>query len=110
MKNTITLEFRDAEDLKYFTKYMVMAKEQGGTITGLYAGLMCSALKRSTPIDSTAPDLLEACKAICLAVSDCLPISGNGPVDVLYYKSQLLAIDQAASVCSEAISKAEGNA
>ncbi len=55
-----------------------------------------------------ADDLLEACKLICKAVSDCLPPSGEGELDPLYYKSKLLAIDAAAANCSVAILKAEG--
>jgi predicted ATP-grasp superfamily ATP-dependent carboligase len=47
VKPMITIQFQDADDLKQFQRYMRMAKAQAGTVTGLYAGLLCSALKRA---------------------------------------------------------------
>lgn len=45
--NTLTVRFSDAEDLEHFAKYVGKAKQQDGTVGGLWAGLLCSALKRS---------------------------------------------------------------
>lgn len=58
---TITLQFADSDDLKAFEKYIGMAKAQEGTVTGLYCGLMCSALKRSKIIPNNSA-LAEAAK------------------------------------------------
>lgn len=66
---------------------------------------MANVIDRETGL----PELIAACKAACEAASDCLPISGESPrVDVLYYKTKLMAIDAAAAKCSTAILKAEG--
>jgi hypothetical protein len=52
--------------------------------------------------------LLAACKAACAAAADCLPPTGERPLDPLYYKAKLMAIDAAAAQCSAAIAKAGG--
>lgn len=57
---------------------------------------------------AAAPELLAACEAACRVAADCLPPSGEGELDPLYYKAKLLAIDEAASKCSAAILKAKG--
>ncbi len=51
MKNTITLQFSDDDDFRYFQKYLGLCKKEQGTVSGLYAGLGCSALRRSKTID-----------------------------------------------------------
>lgn len=42
-----TIVFADADDFAFFNRYVKMAREQQGTVGGLYAGLLCSALKRA---------------------------------------------------------------
>jgi len=44
---TIAIQFKDLDDFKYFMKYVELAKAQSGTVSGLYCGLMCSALRRA---------------------------------------------------------------
>lgn len=44
---SVRIDFADADDLRYFTGYAAKAQMQDGTVSGLYAGLMCSALKRA---------------------------------------------------------------
>ena len=46
--NTITIQFADADDLKWFKTYIEKARASEGTVGGLYTGLLCSALKRAT--------------------------------------------------------------
>jgi len=46
--NTVTIQFADAIDARNFLNYCAKAKAQEGTVGSLYAGLMCSALKRAT--------------------------------------------------------------
>lgn len=47
--------------------------------------------------------LREACEAACRAAADCLPPSGEGELDAMYYKAKLQAIDEAAAKCSAAL-------
>ena len=44
---TLTLQFQDAEDLRWFAAYCQQAKKQQGTVTGLASHLACSAIKRA---------------------------------------------------------------
>lgn len=44
---SILITFQSDEDAKYFLDYKSKADKQDGTVTGLYAGLMCSALRRA---------------------------------------------------------------
>ncbi len=46
----VKIQFYDEYDKEAFLKYWSMAKEKEGTVTGLYCGIMCSALKRSALI------------------------------------------------------------
>lgn len=64
--------------------------------------------KANARLIAASPDLLSACHEACRAAADCLPPSGNGPLDALYYKAKLMAIDEAAAKCSAAIAKATG--
>lgn len=48
--NSITLAFANADDAKYVRNYIADAKAKDGTVTGLSAGLMCSALRRCTTL------------------------------------------------------------
>jgi len=45
--NKFTIQFMDADDAQQFRRYVEKAKTTEGTVSGLYAGLMCSALKRA---------------------------------------------------------------
>jgi hypothetical protein len=45
---TIFLSFNDPEDADRVRRYTDMAKKQDGTVGGVWAGLMCSALNRCT--------------------------------------------------------------
>lgn len=47
-KPSVTIQFAALDDAKAFLKYKQMADAQDGTVSGLHAGLMCSALKRAT--------------------------------------------------------------
>ena len=71
------------------------------------AEFICKAVNEHDILVAQRDALLEACKAICVAVSDCLPPSGESEIDVLYYKAKLLAIDNAAAQCSTAIALCE---
>ena len=51
MKNTILIQFADADDLKRFKEYEAKVKAQDGTVGGLWSGLMCSALKGATLLE-----------------------------------------------------------
>lgn len=46
MQNKLTIQFKDSDDKNNFLRYIAKAKGQDGTVGGLYAGLLCSALKR----------------------------------------------------------------
>lgn len=46
--NSITIHFADADDLRWFQKYIEKIKAAQGTVGGLYSGLACSALRRAT--------------------------------------------------------------
>ena len=46
-KTKFSIEFVDEHDAYAFLRYIEKAKEQDGTVTGLYAGILCSALKRA---------------------------------------------------------------
>jgi hypothetical protein len=43
----VTITFANKDDLAFFKRYIEMANSQQGTVGGLYAGLLCSALKRA---------------------------------------------------------------
>lgn len=47
MKEKVTIIFQNSDDARYFKNYASAAKATDGTVTGVYAGVMCSALKRS---------------------------------------------------------------
>lgn len=46
-KTEVTLEFASESDAQYFLNYFDIAKVAEGTVGGLNASLMCSALKRA---------------------------------------------------------------
>lgn len=50
--NKFTIQFADADDAHQFRRYVEKAKASDGTVGGLWAGLMCSALKRATVKES----------------------------------------------------------
>ena len=58
---TVKIRFYDEEDKRHFLKYVYMAKEREGTVTGLYCGIMCAALRRSELLNHS-PELVEAAK------------------------------------------------
>lgn len=68
----VTIQFESDEDLMYFTKYAVKVKEQEGTVSGIYCGLMCSALRRAKVQPGASPEhaallaVAEAAKVIQL--------------------------------------------
>ncbi len=45
---TVKIRFYDEDDKQAFLRYVEKAQQQEGTVTGVYAGIMCSALKHST--------------------------------------------------------------
>lgn len=45
---SVTIQFNDLDDRRSFLNYVERAKASGGTVGGLYSGLLCSALKRAT--------------------------------------------------------------
>ena len=45
--NSVLIEFANADDRDGFINYRERALKQDGTVSGLYAGIMCSAIKRS---------------------------------------------------------------
>lgn len=45
--NSVVVRFADGDDRANFRRYVERAKATDGTIGGLYAGLLCSALKRA---------------------------------------------------------------
>lgn len=56
---SVTITFSDDDDAGFFLRYVDKAKAQDGTVTGLYAGLMCSALKRATVESSEGKPPIE---------------------------------------------------
>lgn len=46
----VTIEFATPEDARNFLAYVEKAKAQEGTVTGVYAGIACSALKRARSV------------------------------------------------------------
>jgi hypothetical protein len=44
----LIIEFQDNADMNRFLSYAAQAKEQDGTVTGLYAGVMCSTIRDSS--------------------------------------------------------------
>jgi len=46
MQNKVTIQFKDNDDRENFLRYIARARGKDGTVGGLYAGLLCSALKR----------------------------------------------------------------
>lgn len=48
MQTKLTINFRDSVDRENFLRYASRAQGQDGTVGGLYAGLMCCAIKRAT--------------------------------------------------------------
>ena len=48
----LSVEFADADDLKFFNTYLEKVKSQTGTVNGLWNGLACSALRRATVVQS----------------------------------------------------------
>lgn len=66
MSEKVTIVFQDKADVAFFHRYIKKAKSQDGTVGGLYAGLLCSALKRcqvTTPVQiETAASLLKKLK------------------------------------------------
>ena len=54
----LTIQFADEQDAASFLQYKERADKQDGTVGGLYAGLVCSAIKRAT-IPTDAPPLIE---------------------------------------------------
>ncbi len=54
---TVKIRFYDEEDKRYFLKYVEMAKKQEGTVTGLYCGIMCAALRRSVCSQTIKPEV-----------------------------------------------------
>lgn len=99
---TITLQFADPEDLRRVERYIEMAKNRDGTVTGLWAGLMCSALKRSETVPDHSPELLKTCRVLIgwlenmTANTESCDLSAD--------------IDESISDTKQVISKAEGNA
>jgi hypothetical protein len=54
---TVKIQFADSEDAANFLRYKERADKQDGTVGGLYAGLVCSAIKRATIPTEGAPDI-----------------------------------------------------
>jgi len=46
--NRIEIHFGSKDDMFYFLKYMELSKAEYGTIKGVWAGLMCSAMRHAT--------------------------------------------------------------
>lgn len=48
MHTRLVIKFNDSADRDHVLRYIARAQSQGGTVGGVHAGLMCSALKRAT--------------------------------------------------------------
>ncbi len=54
---TVKIRFYDEDDKQAFLRYIQKAKEQDGTVTGVFCGIMCSALKRSITSQTIKPEV-----------------------------------------------------